>query len=125
MIIMNHLKASLYEDLTGGIITRDDFQELSNQYGTQMDELRIFVSELEQTAAQYSADYGENTQWNQLIQQYGHVDALDEQTISAFVDKLSLFNDGHVEVVFKYRNEIDSVISTAAIRKTEAAKWEV
>ncbi len=122
---LNHLKASLYEDLTGGIITRDDFQELSNQYGTQMDELRIFVSELEQTAAQYSADYGENTQWNQLIQQYGHVDALDEQTISAFVDKLSLFNDGHVEVVFKYRNEIDSVISTAAIRKTEAAKWEV
>lgn len=121
---LSQLKASLYEDLTNGIITKEDFQDLCNQYGTQTDELRIFYSELEKCAAQYEADFGEKTEWSGLIKTYGSADTLDEQTAAAFLEKLTLFNDGHAEVQFRFQNELNRVISVAAGRKTEAEKWE-
>ena len=122
---LSHLKASLYEDLAGGIITKDDYQELSYQYGTQMDELRIFLSELEKLTEQYGADYGEKTEWTRLIREYGSADTLDEQVASAFLEKLILFNDGHAEAQFRFQNELDRVISSAAIRYAEAERREV
>ena len=122
---LGSLKASLYEDLASGIITLDDYQDLSKQYSTQMDELHIFISELEKSASQYREDYGNTTAWNGLIAKYGDTENLDEKMVSAFMEQMFLFNDGHVEVQFRFRNELDSVIAAAAGRRLEAEKWEV
>jgi DNA invertase Pin-like site-specific DNA recombinase len=120
---LSSLKASLYEDLTKGIITREDYQELSADYSTQMDELRIFISELEKSKAQYDAEFGDNMVWSKLIEEYKNADAIDEKMAAAFLETMTLYNDGHVEVVFKYRDELDQVISAAAVRSKEAEKY--
>ena len=43
--------------------------------------------------------------------------------IDAFIDEMILYNNGHVEVKFNFRNELDEVIHLAAIRQREVERY--
>lgn len=118
-------KANLYEDMTNGVISRTDYFEMSQTQASKADELRIFLKELEDKAEQYSPQFAEKSHWADLIQRYQNTDKLDADMIDAFIDKLTLFNDGHVEVAFNFKDEIDEVIHLAAIRQKEAQRYAV
>jgi len=42
---------------------------------------------------------------------------------AAFIETLTLFNDGHVEVAFRHRDEIEQVLYVAATRGKEAERY--
>jgi len=43
--------------------------------------------------------------------------------VDAFIDEMILYNNGHVEVKFNFRNELDEVIHLAAIRQREVERY--
>lgn len=119
------LKASLYEDYANGIISQDDYIRMGQEYAKKADELRIFLAELEKEAEKYSQAYAMNGGWAKLVDEFKTLDRLDAQVVNAFIDKMTLFNDGHVEVDFNYKDELDEVIHLAAIRQREVRRYAV
>lgn len=118
-------KASLHEDYTSGIISQEDYINMGQEYAHKADELRIFLSELEKDAKQYSQSFAFAGEWARLVTQYQDVDALSAEIIDAFIDKITLYNNGHVEVQFNFRDELDEVIHLAAVRKREVERYAV
>ena len=58
-----------------------------------------------------------------LIEQYKDADTLTAEMVDAFIDEMILYNNGHVEVKFNFRNELDEVIHLAAIRQREVERY--
>ena len=42
--------------------------------------------------------------------------------VAAFLENLTLYNDGHVEVTFKHRMEFDQILYIAATKAKEAER---
>lgn len=117
------LKASLYEDFAEGIITEDDYMTMGQDYAGKADELRIFLSELQKESQKYSPDYVGSHRWEHLVTSFRDCKKIDANMIDAFIDTLTLFNDGHVEIIFKYKDEIESVLLYASIRRKEMERY--
>lgn len=117
------LKASLYEDFANGVLSQSDYISMGQEYAQKADELRIFLAELEKEAQKYSQTYAMNGSWAQIIEQYQNVDTLTEKMIDAFIDQIILYNNGHVEVKFRFKDELDEVIHLAAIRQREVERY--
>ena len=117
------LKASLYEDFANGVLSQSDYISMGQEYAQKADELRIFLAELEKESQKYSQTYAMNGSWAQMIQQYQNTDTLTEEMIDAFIDEMILYNNGHVEVKFRFKDELDEVIHLAAIRQREVERY--
>lgn len=117
------LKASLYEDFANGVLSQSDYISMGQEYAQKADELRIFLAELEKEAQKYSQTYAMNGSWAQIIEQYQNAEALTEEMIDAFIDEMILYNNGHVEVKFRFKDELDEVIHLAAIRQREVERY--
>lgn len=117
------LKASLYEEFANGVINQSDYLSMGQEFAKKADELRIFLAELEKESQKYSPAYATNGSWAKLIEQYRNADTLTKEMIDAFIDEMILYNNGHVEVKFKFRDELDEVIHLAAIRQREVERY--
>lgn len=118
-------KAGLYEDLVNGIITQDDYFFMSQDHSKKADELRVFLKELEEKAEQYNPEYAMQGNWANLIERYQNTDQLTAEMVDAFIDQMIMFNDGHVEITFNFKDEIDEVIHLSAIRQREAQRYAI
>ena len=117
------LKASLYEYFANGVLSQGDYISMGQEYAQKADELRIFLAELEKEAQKYSQTYAMNGSWAQIIEQYQNAETLTEEMIDAFIDEMILYNNGHVEVKFRFKDELDEVIHLAAIRQREVERY--
>lgn len=116
-------KASLYEDFANGVLSQSDYISMGQEYARKADELRIFLAELEKEAQKYSQTFAMNGSWSQMIEQYQNAKTLTKEMIDAFVDEMIMYNNGHVEVKFRFRDELDEVIHLAAIRQREVERY--
>ena len=119
----NQLKAALYGDFADGLLSHQDYTDLSEDYSRRADDLRIFIAELEKEKEKYSAGFGSKMQWALLVEKYKDQESLDAEMAAAFIETLTLFNDGHVEVAFRHRDEIEQVLYVAATRGKEAERY--
>lgn len=119
------LKASLYENYANGVLSQNDYISMEQEYARKADELRIFLVELEKEAQKYSQTYAMNSTWAQMIEKYKNTETLNAEMIDAFIDEMILYNNGHVEVKFRFRNELDEVMHLAAIRQREVERYAI
>ena len=119
----NQLKAALYGDFADGLLSHQDYTDLSEDYSRRADDLRIFIAELEKEKEKYSAGFGSKMQWALLIEKYKDQESLDAEMAAAFIETLTLFSDGHVELAFRHRDEIEQVLYVAATRGKEAERY--
>lgn len=116
-------KATLYNEFVSGSIQQEEYQRRSSECSSKADELRIFVAELEKNAEKYSPEYRGSENWMRMIQKFQHQEQLDEAMIDAFIDEIVLFNDGHYEVKFNFRDEMEEVLLFASTRQKEVQKY--
>ncbi len=119
------LKASLYEDFANGILSQSDYLSMGQEYAQKADELRIFLSELEKEAEKYSQSFGMVGSWAKMIEEYRDTDVLTAEMVDAFIDEMILYNNGHVEIKFRFKDELDEIIHLAAIRQREVERYAV
>ena len=117
------LKTSLYEDFTNKIISKDDYLSMSQEYAQKADELRIFLAELEKESQKYSPTLMTKGYWAQQIEKFQNAESISEELVSAFVDEMVLYNNGHVEIKFKFKDELSSFINLVSIRQREVERY--
>lgn len=116
------LKAALYEDFRNGTLSQEDYLTMGQDYAQKADELRIFLGELEKEAKKHSPTYSISGSWVDMIEKYQQAESLTAEMVEAFIDRITLYNNGHIEVSFNFRDELEEVLYIAASRQKEAAR---
>lgn len=117
------MKAALYSEYADGDLAESDYLRRSGECAAKAEELEIFVTELQKEAEKFAPEYRGSDSWIRLIEEYGQKTELDAQMIDAFIDEVVLFNDGHYEVKFNFRDEMESVLLLASLRQKEVSRY--
>lgn len=117
------LKANLYQDYVEGLLTEEDYLAVGQDYARKVEELRIFLVDLQREVERYSPEYVGSEKWEKLIEKYSDRDALDRDMVEAFVEVITVYNDGRTEIQFKNADELENVLLQASERKQEARRY--
>lgn len=118
-----NLKASLYEDFAEGVISEADYVTMGQTYAQKADELKIFLAELQKESQKYSPDYDGGPNWSKLIETFQEKEQLDQTLVDAFIDSVTVYNDSHYEIVFRFKDEYEAAVNMAAARRIEGERY--
>lgn len=91
--------SSLYKDKVAGILTEEEFQEL-------FEENRELRKRLEEQLGQCSdqiESMADQSEWREQIRKLLSFDELDRGTLAALVEKILIYEDKTMEIVFRFR----------------------
>lgn len=99
------LELGLYENFTEGIINKAEYIDFRENYRNLIAEKQEVLKRLKQEKRDASLSGSNNRAWVQLFAQYENIQELDRRVLAALVDKIFIYEDKRVEIVFKYRDE--------------------
>ncbi len=118
-------KASLYQDYAEHIITEEDYLAIGQEYSRKTEELKLFLEELKREMGRLSPGYCGSEMWKDLVTSYQDRKELDREMVEAFIEKITAYNDGRLEIQFRNHDELESALYYAAERKREEVRYAV
>ena len=102
---LHRMKLRIYEDLTVGVIDKDEYADFRRQYTDMLGE-KSDALERVRREQKNAMVYGDTEKvWVTMFRQYETIEEVDRRALMALVDKI-LVHEGHaLEVVFRYRDE--------------------
>lgn len=99
------MKMKLYEDLSDGIIDEKEYREYRDSFSQRLAEKELALERLERERMETVEGNRSSSLWMKEFQRYRNVQELNRQILTSLVDKIMIFDDGSMEVVFRYKDE--------------------
>ena len=99
------MKLRIYEDLTDGVITKQEYSEFRAQYISAMNEKSAALERVKREMDEQAEFGGPESEWVKLFRQYNGFDKLTRRVLISLVDKVYIHEDHGVEVSFRYGDE--------------------
>ena len=103
----NRLLMSLYESLTDGIISRDEYTRLKQRYAEQSAETEKQLLALQDVLTDIQEHGSANIGWMNDFREHQNITALDRETVVALIDRIFVYKDKRVEIVFRWHDEYE------------------
>ena len=107
------LELGLYENFVEGIINKAEYTDFRENYRGLIEEKQEAVKRLKREQQDAAAMGSQNRAWVQVFAQYENVQELDRRILLALVDKILIYEDKKVEIVFRYRDEFARAMEAA------------
>ena len=119
------MKASLYQDYSEGLLTEADYITVGQDYARKMDDLKIFMASLSRDALKYAPEYTGSEKWAKRVEAFQQQEQLSREMVEAFIDMITVYEDGHTEVAFRNMDELEAVLYQASERRKEDMRYAV
>ena len=103
------LKSGLYEDYSSGILSREEYMDYSQMYKKKIDNAKESLRRVAEERRTVVANY-EEAKWIQTFKKYRNLTSLERPILCELVEKVLVFSDGRMEVVFKDTNSIEGTL---------------
>ena len=107
------LELGLYENFVEGIINKAEYTDFRENYRGLIEEKQEALKRLKREQQDAAAMGSQNRAWVQVFAQYENVQELDRRILLALVDKILIYEDKKVEIVFRYRDEFARAMEVA------------
>ena len=104
------LKLRLYEDLSDGIIDKSEYFDFRNSYTKIIEEKQETLLRVKKEMKQVVATGTTERNWVTLFKQYENIDELNRRILMALVDRVLVYEDHAIEIIFKYRDEYQKTL---------------
>lgn len=104
------LKLRLYEDLSDGVIDKTEYFEFRNSYTKIIEEKQEAILRVKKEMKQTVATGTTERNWVTLFKQYENIDELNRRVLMALVDRILIYENHTIEIVFKYRDEYQQTL---------------
>ena len=101
---LQKLLMSLYENLTDGIIDREEYARLKQSFAIRADETEKQMDALRESLSDIQNHGTENAWTDEFIKRQG-LTALDRAVVVALIDKILIHSDDVVEIIYRWQDE--------------------
>ena len=101
---LQKLLMSLYENLTDGIIDREEYTRLKASFTARADEAEKQMDALRETLTEIQNHGTENVWMNEFIKRQG-LSSLDRAVVVALIDKILIHSNDVVEIIYRWQDE--------------------
>lgn len=102
---LQKLLMSLYENLADGIIDRDEYARLKQNYSGRAAECEKQMDALQESLAQIKEHGGEHREWMMQFRKHQNITELERSIAVALIDRILIYKDNRVEVHFRFEDE--------------------
>ena len=115
---INKVKASLYENLVSGILTRDDYQLHRKQFAEEAESVKSVIEQLKQELEDVRNNTSERLKWMEHFKRFEDLQELDRKAVIQLVQAIKIESKTEIAVDFRYKDEYEqAVILLAEERK--------
>ena len=104
------MKISLYADLQEKLITQEQFNRYREIYSNKLSEIAQAIKVQEATVKSIYENGIAAGQWLDEFRENMEIEKLDRMLLISLIDKILVYEDKTVEIVFKYRNEMAKAV---------------
>lgn len=118
----NHIKMELYEDLKGGLITKDEYYSFKEEYGGRIEDMKLQISNL---ISQRNAIQGGMTSaqgWFSQFREYKNIDKLTRNTIVSLIERVEINDNKDIHVKFRHADQFDAALEYLDMQKKPQVK---
>ncbi len=108
------LKEKLYQDMVDETITKEDYAELNARFGHKIDAAKKAQTDIESQKVRLSVGKIQEQKWVRDLEQYGEIIEIDRKTAVALIDKIIVYDKERIEIVFRYQDEMNLLLSVAS-----------
>ncbi len=114
------LRMGTYEDLKAGIISKNEFLELKTEFVRRIQEAEDVIAQYEIDRHNLVDGFHENQGFLAQFRQYQNVTELTRMVVVHLIEKIYLYPDHEIQVVFKHRDQIADMMEFLSISREEA-----
>ena len=116
---LQKLLMSLYENLTDGVIDREEYARLKASFTARADEAEKQMDALRESLNDIQSHGAENVWMNEFIKRQ-ELASLDRAVVVALIDKILIYSNDVVEIIYRWQDEFAwqlDILRSAGLRE--------
>ena len=110
---INGFKSTLYENMIGGIISKEDYKSLKERYTTDENRLRDATMMLQQQLDDVRSGSSERLKWTEHFKKFGELTELDRRMVINLIQSIRIVSKTEIVITFNYQAEYELALEIA------------
>ena len=106
----NMLRLGIYEDLRAGLLDRSEYDSLKKELAERIDEATAAIEKLNKEKREILDGVSRQQSWVEQFRQYESVTELTRPMVIHLIERINIFEDSNIEIVFRHRNQIEEIL---------------
>lgn len=99
-------RMKLYEALRDELIDRDEYEKMRKKYTQMIEEAQLVLDLWRKERQEACSDTNRDDSWIAQFSKFNGLKELTREAVVTLIDRIEIFEDKQIRVVFNYRNEI-------------------
>ena len=106
----NTLRLGIYEDLRAGLLDRSEYESLKKELAERIAEATAAIEKLNKEKREILDGVSKQQSWVEQFRQYENVTELTRPMVIHLIERINIFEDSNMEIVFRHRNQIEEIL---------------
>lgn len=115
----NTLRLGIYEDLRAGLLDRSEYESLKKELAERIAEATAAIEKLNKEKREILDGVSKQQSWIEQFRQYENVTELTRPMVIHLIERINIFEDSNIEIVFRHRNQIDEILRFISEQTTD------
>lgn len=115
----NTLRLGIYEDLRAGLLDRSEYESLKKELAERIAEATAAIEKLNKEKREILDGVSKQQSWIEQFRQYENVPELTRPMVIHLIERINIFEDSNIEIVFRHRNQIEEILRFISEQTTD------
>ena len=115
----NMLRLGIYEDLRAGLLDRSEYESLKKELAERIAEATAAIEKLNKEKREILDGVSKQQSWIEQFRQYENVTELTRPMVIHLIERINIFEDSNIEIVFRHRNQIEEILRFISEQTTD------
>lgn len=107
------LNAKLYQDMSEGVVSREEYKELHGRFNKKITEAKKAQAEVKEQKDNLSLEELLQQDWLQEFKKYRNIKKLERKIVVELIEKIVVYAKDRIEIQFAFMDEMQMLISAA------------
>lgn len=121
----NELRLGIYEDLQSGILSRDEFMTLKEEFSARIAAAKLVIEQLNSSKSEIQHGLSKQQSWLSQFREYENVTAITRPLIVSLVERINLYENSEIEVIFRQRDQFTHIMDFLKKQRTTSEKIQM
>ena len=105
------LKIAAYEDMKDGLLTKEDYQDITAQYEARISKELLAKEQIHREMDLYLQNEASPQQWIQEFLAYRNVQALTRIVAAQCIERIVIYEGKRIELTFRHMQDYQALVS--------------
>ena len=102
---LENYKSTLYENLVGGLITKQEYLSYKNKYNKDIESMQAAIEGWQQKLTEVMENRSERNRWINHFMRFSQIDEIDRKAVMQLIRSIRVISKDQLHIEFNYQDE--------------------